>query len=478
MSYHGVYSPTGAGTSIGTELLSNSTGSKITGVTTEGRSKDNRSYITTGDLKDADLTIAKIRVVSTIPNKSVDDEVKDKAFVGFILTGVQESHAEKLELVPLPGDSFASYFYGANPRQFSFNGMLLNTDQDRWRDAFEELYEKHLRGSVSSRQFNIVQVSYNGRVISGWLTSLSQQLDSGNDRYAMFSFTVLVSRIDMVGGSKKFGDYMTSSISEFEGADISADYAILDSSNYNALIDPIRTGMVIPPKRPKRAGGRGSKKPSCWFPSGTTTGGQPILNGALTANDHINDAARCSVIELAEGTIAKVKDLYKQADEKSNKGDLTEAKRLRSKAASLSKSLEDNLARKEVKEKLAEEAEGIVKELKDSGDAANISSSNLEEAYGITDTVTSYDIGGGTKIDVFETELSTSLAKFGITTKIDAQVELKDRYNLNRLAEASRKTYLEAERKAKKKREEQARKRRENETKGAVDRLAKRARKK
>lgn len=314
MSYNGVYSEAGIGTSIGTEVTINK------GLVTGKGSESLRQYVSNASLEDANLNVAKIRLVSTIPGKLLDKDVRDKAYVGFILTGVQESHNEKMELVPLPGDSFASYFYGANPRQFSFSGILLNTEQDQWRDSFEQLYEEHLRGSVSARNFSIVQVSYNGRIVSGWLTSLSQQLDSKNDLYAMFNFNILVSRIDMIGGSGKYKDYLvklSDSNNDFANSKIDADYAILDPTNFNGLIDPIRTGLVIPPKRPHKARGkRKNRSPDCWFPVDKTTASKVVVNGGLTANDHINDATVCTVINTIEGTALKIKDLQRQAEEK------------------------------------------------------------------------------------------------------------------------------------------------------------------
>lgn len=313
MSYNGVYSEAGIGTSIGTEVT-------IAGGIVTGKGKESlRQYVSNASLEDANLNVAKIRLVSTIPGKVLDENVRDKAYVGFILTGVQESHNEKMELVPLPGDSFASYFYGANPRQFSFSGILLNTEQDQWRDSFEQLYEEHLRGSVSARNFSIVQVSYNGRIVSGWLTSLSQQLDSKNDLYAMFNFNILVSRIDMLGGSGKYKDYLiklSDSNNDFANSKIDADYAILDPTNFNGLIDPIRTGLVIPPKRPHKARGKKKRTPDCYYPVDKTTAGKTVNNGALTANDHINDATVCTVIGTLEGTALKIKELQKQAKEK------------------------------------------------------------------------------------------------------------------------------------------------------------------
>ena len=366
--YNGVYSNIGAGTTRGTHLEQGALGA-ISKVELKGNQQD-RHLITTKTLMESELNVAKIRLVTTLPGKSIPDEMQGRAYVGFILTGVQESHNEKVEIVPLPGDTFASYFYGANPRQFNFSGILLNTEQDQWRDGFEDLYENYLRGSVSSRNFSIVQISYNGRVVSGWLTNLSQQLDSSNDHYASFSFSVLVSRVDMVGGSKKFTDYLmklSDANNEFAKANIDTDYAVLDPTNFNGMIDPIRTGMVIPPKRPHKA--RRKRRPqNCWFPAETTDSGKSTNNGAVTANNHINDATKCSVIEAVAGTNQRIKDLMKDArkllsTEDGNVPTTAEIKRARlfeARAKALSASLRENMAKDEVREQLDREAEELV----------------------------------------------------------------------------------------------------------------------
>ena len=375
--YLGVYSSFSAGTSRGT-VLSTQVAEGTEGTPEPGKlnsvvakTKD-RQYITTQNLLDSELNVAKIRLVSTIPNKLVDKDVRGRAFVGFILTGVQESHSEKLEIVPLPGDSFASYFYGANPRQFSFSGMLLNTEQDKWRDSFEQLYEGYLRGSVSSRNYNIVQISYNGRVVSGWLTNMSQQLDSGNDHYSMFNFTVLVSRVDMAGGSKNFKDYLVNVMDgdEFSIANLDSDYAILDTTNYNAMVDPIRTGMVLPPKKPRK---RKKKKvtPDCYIPAKSTSAGNPINNGAATANTHINDATVCGVIATVKAQRAKADELSKQATEllaKKEKDGVTsqanidKANKLFTESAALKRKVEESLAKtdSDLNKQLVQEAKDTI----------------------------------------------------------------------------------------------------------------------
>lgn len=376
--YLGVYSSFSAGTSRGT-VLSTQVAEGTEGPPQPGKlnsvvakTKD-RQYITTQSLLESELNVAKIRLVSTIPNKLVDKDVSGRAFVGFILTGVQESHSEKLEIVPLPGDSFASYFYGANPRQFSFSGMLLNTEQDKWRDSFEQLYEGYLRGSVSSRNYNIVQISYNGRVVSGWLTNMSQQLDSGNDHYSMFNFTVLVSRVDMAGGSKNFKDYLVKVMDgdEFSIANLDSDYAILDTTNYNAMVDPIRTGMVLPPKKPRKRKGKKKVTPDCYIPATVDSAGNPINNGAATANTHINDATVCSTIATISATSRKANELFDKGQELLNtrskdgvvsQANIDKAEQLFDQATALRQDVEDRLNNKdsELSKQLAKESADLL----------------------------------------------------------------------------------------------------------------------
>ena len=91
--YLGVYSETIATTRIGTEVsLKKSNDPKVLGgLSFDKFSKSDRHTFTKDSLVESDLNVAKIRVVSTIPNKNVAEEIRGKAYIGFILTEVQES---------------------------------------------------------------------------------------------------------------------------------------------------------------------------------------------------------------------------------------------------------------------------------------------------------------------------------------------------------------------------------------------------
>jgi len=327
MTYLGVYSNTVATTNVGTELeLKKNPKTKKNELSVKSTAVQDRHSFSTGSLEGANLNVAKIRVVSTLPDKEVDAKIRGKAYVGFILTEVQETHNEKVELVPLPGDTYASYFYGASPRQFNFNGVLLNTEQDKWRDSFEQLYEKYLRGSASSRNFNIVQIRYGGRIVSGWLLNMSQQQSSQSDLYAQFSFSVLVSRIDMLNKSKdNYVDYLVDQADAFKASDLSKDYAILDNSNYNSMVNPIRTGTIVPPKRPRRSGGRRRGNNGCYFTNMEGDAGNDNLNGSATISDHINDSSTCTVFDAIQNQRDKIANIAKELNDKIAKGNISEA---------------------------------------------------------------------------------------------------------------------------------------------------------
>lgn len=462
--YTGVYSDKGIGTSIGTNVKGDSKGN----IAIKDNSTKRQFTVSTKALKDAKLNVAKLRLVSTVPNKGVDKDVEGKAFIGFILSSVQESHSEKLEIVPLPGDSYASYFYGGNPRQFTFSGTLLNTDQDKWRDSFELMYEKYLRGSASSRNFNIVQVSYDTRVVSGWLTSLSQQLDGSNDRFSMFSFTLLVSRIDMLGGNKQFKDYLldVQENGPFSGVNLESDYAVLDPSNLNAMIDPIRTGMVIPPKRPHRAPGkRKGKQVNCWFEAPATDAGKPTNPGSQVGNSHINDSYTCTVIEQVVGTTEKIESLLTEADELLEKNDLAGAKAKRDKAQVYADALNTSMDTGATKKQLQDEAKALVSRARQN--QGRLSAAQMEDLNkGIIRVK-------GATVTIFEGEgepLSTSVAFDAEYTRLNGGGGGVGSRASSAIA-TSRENYIKAEERIAKENADKAKEEREKISTQGTDRL-------
>jgi len=147
--YHGVYSSTGATRFKSSKevQLDPATGLlKPTGnpVSVRDRSfstvtaNGTRKALTVAELNGLEVNMAQLRLVPLSTTNNVPTKLKDKAYVGFILTNLSESSSEKVEVVSLPGDSFTTYFFGRSPRTYSIQGILLNTYEDKWRDTFED----------------------------------------------------------------------------------------------------------------------------------------------------------------------------------------------------------------------------------------------------------------------------------------------------------------------------------------------------
>ena len=93
MNYLGVYSTSEAMTHRGITIEE----SKEPGTQQKNLLKANadnvkeRAYITKDTLDKADINVAKIRMLSALPEVKNSDAIFSKAFVGFILTAVTES---------------------------------------------------------------------------------------------------------------------------------------------------------------------------------------------------------------------------------------------------------------------------------------------------------------------------------------------------------------------------------------------------
>lgn len=116
----------------------------------------------------------------------------DQAYVGFLLSSVQENRAEKVQTTPLNGDNYSTTFYGESPTVYSFSGVLYNTYYARWREIFTILYDKAFRGSQIAKHRNLLHIVYDNKIISGWMLNLGQSLNASSETMSNFNFQFLV----------------------------------------------------------------------------------------------------------------------------------------------------------------------------------------------------------------------------------------------------------------------------------------------
>jgi hypothetical protein len=318
--YHGVFTSTSATRyKSSTTDLSKTSGQQLVevkatgGSTTPVERRDYSTKFTIEELQGEQVNMAQLRLVSLSEQDNIPEFIENKSYIGFILTSVNESSSEKVEIIPLPGDSFTSYFFGRNPRTYSIQGILLNTKEDAWRDSFEILYEDYLRGTKAISQNRIMQLKYDNRIVTGWPLQMSMSVDSASDVYVSFSLALLVTRVDILNYSLNEGikPYLRNQ------ANFGADLNKFKASDIESLTNIVRTGYTIPPPRPRSSGGVSSVPSDCFLKAppdnGADSEGQGIGEPVSTS---LASSAECSYVETYRDTAVKINELVKTANAK------------------------------------------------------------------------------------------------------------------------------------------------------------------
>jgi hypothetical protein len=227
--------------------------------------------------------VASIRVLPITDNYSTTDKFLQRdgtkansnkkvtsEYIGFILLQVEEQKTEKYELVPLAGDSYASFYYGSQPSQFRFSGITLNTVNDNWRDSFEILYSDYIRGSASIRNKTIVQIKYDNRIATGYITDFSQSVSAESPGTSNFTLVMTITDITLLNKKSQDRPGLLNSFSReipiletLEKTGLKS--KLLSSKRLATMRDYTRTGFLVPPPKPPAPRGNRSKQtlPTC-----------------------------------------------------------------------------------------------------------------------------------------------------------------------------------------------------------------------
>lgn len=385
--YHGVFTSTSATRyKSSTTDLSKTSGQQLVevkatgGSTTPVERRDYSTQFTIAELQQEQVNMAQLRLVSLSEQDNIPGFIKNKSYIGFILTSVNESSSEKVEIIPLPGDSFTSYFFGRNPRTYSIQGILLNTKEDAWRDSFEILYEDYLRGTKAISQNRIMQLKYDNRIVTGWPLQMSMSVDSASDVYVSFSLALLVTRVDILNYSLNEGikPYLR------RQADFGADLNKFKASDIESLTNIVRTGYTIPPPRPRSSGGVSSVPADCFLKApednGEGTEGQGTGEPVSTS---LASSAECSYVETYRDTAVKISELLKTANAKKGTQEADDAL---AEAGRLQRDLEAIETSKEFKDEIsgvAKDSKGVLTLASGAGGRKKVQVSVTSDTIGI-----------------------------------------------------------------------------------------------
>jgi hypothetical protein len=179
-------------------------------------------------------------------------------YIGFLIQTVTENRQEKVQTSPLAGDSSHTTFFGGNPLQYAYSGVLINGSNVRWREVFTKLYTTLLRGTAAVSKGRPVKVVYDNKVVSGWVVSMSQNLSSANEMVIPFNFTLQVMDEIVLTSDES----LRSSLLEYTQLGNNDAYFGITSTNSELPMDDYtrKASIRLPPKAIRGGGSSGSCK--------------------------------------------------------------------------------------------------------------------------------------------------------------------------------------------------------------------------
>lgn len=123
------------------------------------------------------------------------DAVTGNGYASFLLTDVQCSLEEKLQIVEVFGDAEVSYYFGRQPIMFNFSGNIIDSADNNWFVEFIEMYAHVMRGSQLARNYELLEIVLPNMAILGTITGMSWSQNSTRDVDIPFRFSFLAKQI-------------------------------------------------------------------------------------------------------------------------------------------------------------------------------------------------------------------------------------------------------------------------------------------
>jgi hypothetical protein len=148
---------------------------------------------------DANNSPASIRIYGS---SNANEQERDfiPAYTKFILSGTQEAHQERAQIVETFSD-FYVFFYGEKPPIYTYNGFLINAKNINWVADFMYYYDNHMRGTKCVESKTRLILTYGGRQVEGYILSFGMQTQAETENGVPITFT----KKNQIGFSDDFG---------------------------------------------------------------------------------------------------------------------------------------------------------------------------------------------------------------------------------------------------------------------------------
>jgi hypothetical protein len=111
-------------------------------------------------------------------------------FSDFLLTSVNVSLNEKVQITQTFGDSETVYYFGKSPVIFNLGGTLIDDLDNQWFTTFVEAYTHIMRGTELARNFELIHLILPNMEVIGSVMGFSYQQEAGRDTDIPFTMQI------------------------------------------------------------------------------------------------------------------------------------------------------------------------------------------------------------------------------------------------------------------------------------------------
>jgi len=166
----------------------------------------------------ATLSVYSSRLSPTLKNSSAQKDVNYTT--NFILQAISEARSEKFQQVTTFGSTYG-FFFGEQPRQMTFNAILLNTADFQWEIEWWSNYEEFTRGTKLVDKQVRAYMTYDDVVIEGYITNAMTTKNAQNPHEVNLTFTMWVTGVEYLvePGDRNFPEADGGLSIDFSGVD-------------------------------------------------------------------------------------------------------------------------------------------------------------------------------------------------------------------------------------------------------------------
>jgi len=125
-------------------------------------------------------------------NKEEEGGLYFGVFNNFSLLEVMESKDSITKLHQNFGQSWNLFFFGDSPSAYTFRGIFLDTWEYPYYQEFMTMYDKFLKGKKCVEYGFKMKISYDGKIVGGYLLNIKTIISADAPHTKTFSFTIIV----------------------------------------------------------------------------------------------------------------------------------------------------------------------------------------------------------------------------------------------------------------------------------------------